>query len=55
MIAAGSARKVELLKLNRRTTRWIEIAPLLVGVQPSVRHAATREEQVPPALRHLFW
>jgi DNA-binding MarR family transcriptional regulator len=55
MIAAGSARTVELLQLNRRTTRWMEIAPLLAPVRPAVRHAATREKQVPPALRHLFW
>jgi hypothetical protein len=55
MLAAGSARGVELLHLNRRTQRWAQIAPLLTSVRAPVRHAAARDERVPPGLRHLFW
>jgi hypothetical protein len=55
MLAAGSARPAELWHLNRRATRWRQIAPLLAPVRPPVRHAVPREQRVPPALRHLFW
>jgi hypothetical protein len=55
VLAVGSARPAELLCLNRRTPRWRQIAPLLVPVRPPVRHAASRAQRVPPALRHLFW
>jgi DNA-binding MarR family transcriptional regulator len=55
MIAAGSARSVELLKLNRRAARWTQIAPLLAPVRPAVRDQATRDKRVPQALHHLFW
>ncbi|HEV2945199.1 MAG TPA: helix-turn-helix domain-containing protein [Solirubrobacteraceae bacterium] len=55
VLAAGSARPAELLHLNRRASRWRQIAPLLASVRPPVRRVVPREQRVPPALRHLFW
>jgi DNA-binding Lrp family transcriptional regulator len=54
VIAAGRARAVQLLHANRRTKRWLEIAPALARVRPPRRPHA-RERRVPPRLRHLFW
>jgi DNA-binding transcriptional ArsR family regulator len=54
-IAAGSARPVELLQLNRRAPRWPQIASLLATVRRPRRGDRVRDRQVPPSLRHLFW
>jgi DNA-binding MarR family transcriptional regulator len=53
-IAAGRARTVQLLHANRRSERWLELAPLLSEVRPA-RQAQTAQRRVPPRLRHLFW
>jgi len=54
VIAAGRARAVRLAHANRRTRRWLEIAPSLARVQPPRRHH-TPERRVPARLGHLFW
>lgn len=53
VIAAGRARRVNLLHANRRSEDWDELAPLLARVQPPRREQ--RERRVPARLRHLFW
>jgi DNA-binding MarR family transcriptional regulator len=52
-VAAGRARRLELLHANRRAERWAELAPLLARVEPPRR--AEHEERVPARLMHLFW
>jgi DNA-binding MarR family transcriptional regulator len=52
-VAAGRARRVEMLHANRRAERWMELAPLLARVEPPRR--AERDERVPTRLMHLFW
>ena len=42
MIAAGRARKVELLHANRRAECWLEIAPALAHVLPPERAKSPR-------------
>lgn len=54
VIAAGRARPVKLAHANRRSARWLEIAPLLARVRPPKTRSA-RVASVPPRLRHLFW
>ena len=54
VIAAGRARRVELLHANRRSNRWSELAPALAGAHPA-RRRHTRDRSVPGRLRHLFW
>jgi DNA-binding MarR family transcriptional regulator len=54
VIAAGRARKVQLLHANRRSERWLDLAPLLTLVQPA-QQARAAQQEVPPRLGHLFW
>lgn len=54
VIAAGRARTVRLAHANRRSARWLEIAPALAQVLPPKRRSA-HVSTVPPRLRHLFW
>jgi len=54
-IAAGFARPVELLQLNRRTRRWTQIASLLATVRLPLHGDSARDKRVPQSLRHLFW
>ncbi len=54
VIAAGRARKVELLHANRRAERWLEVAPTLAQVLPAERDRPT-QQVVPRRLEHLFW
>jgi DNA-binding MarR family transcriptional regulator len=54
-IAAGSARPVKLLQLNRRAPRWTQIASLLATVRLPLRGDRVRDKRVPQSLRHLFW
>ena len=54
-IAAGSARAVELLQLNRRAPSWPQTASLLATVLLPLRGDRVRDERVPQGLRHLFW
>lgn len=53
VIAAGRARRVDLLHANRRSEDWTDLAPLLARVQTP--HREQRERCVPARLRHLFW
>ncbi len=57
VVAAGRARRVELLMARRSSPRWRRLAPLLGRMRPAqrggTRHAPSRA--VPPRLRHLFW
>lgn len=52
LIVAGRPRQVRMLRANRRSPRYSEIAPRLRRVIPPRR---PREERVPPRLAHLFW
>ncbi len=54
VIAAGRARKVQLIHANRRSERWLELAALLADVRPARKPQAT-QQKVPPRLGHLFW
>jgi DNA-binding MarR family transcriptional regulator len=54
VIAAGRARSVRLLHANRRTKRWLELAPVLAQVVPPT-HRRSPVRSVPSRLRHLFW
>jgi DNA-binding MarR family transcriptional regulator len=54
VIAAGRARRVELLRANRGSESWSELAPALNAVH-APRRARGRERRVPARLRHLFW
>lgn len=57
VVAAGRARRVELLAPRRLSTRWRRIAPVLgqtrLARRGGTRHAPNRV--VPPRLWHLFW
>ncbi|MGH2845305.1 MAG: hypothetical protein ACRDL0_04670 [Thermoleophilaceae bacterium] len=52
-IAAGRARRVQMLHANRHSERWEELAPLPARVEPPRRDE--RDGRVPGRLRHLFW
>jgi DNA-binding MarR family transcriptional regulator len=58
-LAAGSARRVELLQLDRRSPQWQRIAPELAQVRVHGHrrsdHGASSRHEVPPRLMHLFW
>lgn len=54
MIAAGSAKRVDLIQANVGSDRWFELARQLSRV--SVDAQATADHgKVPHRLRHLFW
>ncbi|HYM45915.1 MAG TPA: MarR family transcriptional regulator [Solirubrobacteraceae bacterium] len=54
VLAAGRARRVELLHADRLSPRWDELTPLLAHVRPPARRPV-RDTRVPVRLRHLFW
>lgn len=54
VIAAGRAHTAQLFHANRRSERWLELAPTLAQVSPP-RRRRVPQHRVPPRLRHLFW
>lgn len=54
MVAAGSARAVELICVNASSPRWPALATQLSGVSPTLPESAA-QDRVPERLRHLFW
>ncbi len=54
VIAAGRAHTAQLFHANRRSGRWLELAPTLAQVVPP-RRRRVPQHRVPPRLRHLFW
>jgi len=57
LVAAGRARRVEVLTARRSSARWRRIAPTLGRTRPAQRSGTRRapSRAVPPRLRHLFW
>jgi DNA-binding Lrp family transcriptional regulator len=55
VIAAGRAREVSLIYVNRRHREWPHIQALLRSAVPVTRRREGGQEDVPPRLRHLFW
>jgi DNA-binding MarR family transcriptional regulator len=57
VIAAGRVRSVRLAHANRRSARWLEIAPSLARVLPPKcrKRRSGHLDIVPPRLRHIFW
>ncbi|HKG03584.1 MAG TPA: MarR family transcriptional regulator [Conexibacter sp.] len=53
-VAAGRARRVDLLKARRSSPRWRKLAPALGRIELPTRDRRT-DDAVPPRLRHLFW
>lgn len=53
-VAAGRARRVDLLKARRSSPRWRKLAPALGRVDLPQRDRRT-DNTVPPRLLHLFW
>jgi hypothetical protein len=53
-VAAGQARRVDLITARRSSAGWRKLAPALGRLEPrqSRPHA---DDTVPPRLRHLFW
>jgi len=54
-VAAGRARRVELLTPRRSSPRWRKLAPALGRIQPPQRDRDPRDAVVPSRLHHLFW
>jgi hypothetical protein len=56
VIAAGRAREVSLIHVNRHHREWPRIQTLLRSAAPATRrHEGGREDVVPTRLSHLFW
>lgn len=55
VIAAGRAREVSLIHVNRHHREWPRIQRLLRSTAPAGRRRKREQEDVPPRLRHLFW
>jgi DNA-binding transcriptional regulator YhcF (GntR family) len=55
VIAAGRAREVSLIHVNRHHREWPHIQSLLRGTASATRRLKGNKEDVPPRLRHLFW
>lgn len=53
-VAAGRARRVDLITARRSSPRWRKLAPALGRVEPR-RRRLRADDTVPPRLRHLFW
>ncbi|HKG38560.1 MAG TPA: MarR family transcriptional regulator [Conexibacter sp.] len=53
-VAAGRARRVDLLRARRSSPRWRKLAPALGCVDLPQRDRRT-DDVVPPRLLHLFW
>lgn len=53
-VAAGRARRVDLLRARRSSPRWRKLAPALGRVELPNRGRRT-DDTVPPRLGHLFW
>lgn len=53
-VAAGRARRVDLLSARRSSPRWRRLAPALGQIEPPASDRRP-DESVPPRLRHLFW
>jgi len=54
MLAAGTARPVEVLKANKDSKQWPALVLALATTRPPLK-ALARASRVPPHLRHLFW
>ena len=55
VIAAGRAREVSLIHVNRHHREWPRIQSLLRGAAPATRRRKRGQRDVPLRLRHLFW
>lgn len=53
-VAAGRARRVDLLRARRSSPRWRKLAPALGRIDLPQRDRRT-DDVVPPRLLHLFW
>jgi hypothetical protein len=53
-IAAGRARRVDLITARRSSPRWRKLAPALGRIKPRQRRPPA-DDEVPLRLRHLFW
>jgi len=55
VIAAGRAREVSLIHVNRLHGEWPRIQSLLRSAAPATGRRKVGQGDVPPRLRHLFW
>jgi hypothetical protein len=54
-VAAGRARRLEVVRADVTSPAWPELAPRLAGVRFLSREASRPPARVPSRLRHLFW